>query len=266
MFGYPIEGAEELKRYWGARAIYKGYSADYYIDLLRDRQSGRGVDNAFLDWINNRALPWLRKEVKRAVLEPHKREEVVLREFKYELKANTNASHGYLYIGAAEHEVEEIKPVMNRAVQKEERVFLVNGRKLVWGAEHDPPGIGTQGNVPSNERGPAKVVGYFEEGYTPDPYQDPEEGDDKYLLLCLWVDYESPPEWMVNQLKRDRIKEAVIKCRLKCKRGTQREDGIPAPRALKEWEKENPFEMPHCICWDGDFEIVNQKIHMHVDN
>ena len=106
MFGYTIENA---KRYWGARAIYKGFRDDYFIDMLRDRQSSDGMsdplsdeDRAFMEWVNEVALPWLRKEVKEQGLSTDEEKELVFKNSGYELRANPNRSYGYLYIGAAE--------------------------------------------------------------------------------------------------------------------------------------------------------------------
>ena len=106
MFGYIIK---EHKRYWGARAIYRGFRDDYHIDLLMDRQSVKGMsdppnedDEAFIDWVNKTGLPWLRKEVKRIGLSTDENREIVFKEGDYEIKANPNSSYGYLYIGAAQ--------------------------------------------------------------------------------------------------------------------------------------------------------------------
>ena len=110
MIGYKID-IPNRQRYWGARAIFKGYRDDYLIELIANRQSTDGMsdpvspeDYAFFLWLNERALPWLRKEVKRLALATDEAKDVVFKEFKYELRANTNASCGYLYIGVVEHQ------------------------------------------------------------------------------------------------------------------------------------------------------------------
>jgi len=101
MFGRPIEG--EKVAHWGARAIYQGSSRDYYIDLVFNRQSGEGGDERFFDWINKRALPWLREEVQDVSLSTSDADTVlVFEEGVYRLEACTNASYGYLYIGAVQ--------------------------------------------------------------------------------------------------------------------------------------------------------------------
>ena len=122
MFGYPIPEARVC--YWGARAIYKGYADHCNIDLLSDRQTFDGTSNdAFGVWLNRRALPWLRAEVKRIGLSADDPQVIVFREFKYELRATTNKSFGYLYIGAIEHLVTEGEPHYNDAAKKDERVL-----------------------------------------------------------------------------------------------------------------------------------------------
>jgi hypothetical protein len=248
MFGYKMD-IDGRKRYWGARAIFKGYSDKYNIDLLWDRQSVDGMsdpaipeDEAFVLWINERALPWLREKVKELALSTNEAQDIVLQEFNYELRANTNGSCGYLYIGAAEHPVEELEPVKNTASGKDERVFQVAGKKFIWGVEHNPPLPGTRGDIPCNQRGAGKVVGYFDE-----PYKD------DHNLLCLMVEFDEPADWLVSQTMDDRIKKDVKAFRLEAKRGTDPEHGIPSPKALKEWKKN--FKLGPCIVWDGDFKI-----------
>jgi len=102
MWGYPIDNAAV---YWGARAIYNWNS--YYIDLLPDRQSYEGAEQtsaegaAFCRWVNTKALPWLRKTVKRAKPSPNSEEVFELVEGDYVLRASCRSSYGYIYIGAA---------------------------------------------------------------------------------------------------------------------------------------------------------------------
>ncbi len=98
-FGRTIQGDQVA--YWGARAIYQGYSRNYHVDLLPDRQTGDNVSDAFLFWLNNRALPWLQAEVRKQGLGTDSTEVLSLTEYKYHIEATPNGSYGYLYIGAA---------------------------------------------------------------------------------------------------------------------------------------------------------------------
>jgi hypothetical protein len=102
-FGYPMN--EDRNGYWGARAIFRGYGDGFLIDLLSDRQSHENISDDFLSWINVTALPWLRNEVIEQELSSSESKEISLEDGNFELKANTNGSHGYLYIGAIEKEV-----------------------------------------------------------------------------------------------------------------------------------------------------------------
>jgi len=111
MFGLKYEGfGEKADRYWGARAIYvNGHRNGPRIDLLHDRMSsavpGDGEDDAtkaFFDWINEKALPALRKLVEKIYLDVADPKLLVLKDGEYELRATTNRSYGYLYIGATE--------------------------------------------------------------------------------------------------------------------------------------------------------------------
>ncbi len=247
MFGYPLP-VENRQRYWGARAIFKGCRDNYLIDILSDRQSAEGIsdpnsseDNAFFVWLNERALPWLRTEVKRLEVASDERKEIVLKEFKYELRANPGGSHGYLYIGAVEHPVEELAPHYNEAAKMSERVFRVAETTYVWAADHEPVLPGTCGNVTMNSIGTGRVVGYHDVPY----------GDTGHRLLCLWVEVDNPPDWMLRQNMNDRAAKEVEAGRLTAKRGTPPEDGIPSPAAFREW-KQN-FQLGPITVWDGHF-------------
>ena len=101
-FGYRMDGPQV--GYWGARAIYQGSYYDYYVDLVVNRQSGTEISDEFYAWIVDTAMPWLRKEVKEQQLSIATPKLLTLEDGKFELKANTNGSHGYLYIGAIEKE------------------------------------------------------------------------------------------------------------------------------------------------------------------
>ena len=158
MFGLSI--TDPQIRYWGARAIYKNQQ----IDLLHDRQSsqnlGENADSkAFMTWLNERALPWLRRRVKELSLGTDDPQLIVLPEFKYELRACTNASYGYLYIGAVEHQLIERPPIINPAFKNEEKVVAIGDQEFVID-DGTSVLVGTMGKIKVNNIGPAKVVGY----------------------------------------------------------------------------------------------------------
>jgi hypothetical protein len=113
MFGRPIEGDRVC--WWGARAIYNG-SSPYYIDIVPNRRSSDGKDEpGFYEWLNKRALPWLRNEVARIGLSTTDERVLVFEEGVYRLEACTNRSYGYLYIGAVRRlgaaSSEPVKPI-----------------------------------------------------------------------------------------------------------------------------------------------------------
>jgi len=246
MFGHKHENFGKGKRYWGARAIYASrprlLRQDYDIDLLWDRQSTDGVEDdaesqEFVNWLNGRALPWLRAKVKEIGLAIDDPQELVLHEFKYELRASTHGSHGYLYIGAVEHELIEGEPRKNSVTGDDERVVEAGGVKFVVDKE---VAIGTEGTVNVNGIGPGKVVGYYNENY----------GDD-CKLACLQVELHDPPEWWINQRQRDELEKLVKAGQFPAKRGTDPQHGIPSPTKAKEW-KQNWKPSP-CIMWANDF-------------
>jgi hypothetical protein len=232
MFGYQISGPRE--RYWGARAIYKTGQ----IELLVDRQTTEASlcpeTTSFMLWLNGYALPWLRAEVKRLHLAPDDPQEIMLNQFKYELRASTNRSHGYLYIGAVEHTLVDDKPRINTTTNESERVVLVRDDKIIVDKSIVP--VGTEGVVNVNSIGPAKVVGYSNESYG------------EYKLACLLVEVYSPPEWWVKQTMRIELEEAVKTGIVPLKRGSTTE---PSPKAAKEFKrnwKPKPFSI-----WSADF-------------
>ena len=105
-FGYPPAMTGEHRAYWGARAIWKGRGP---MDLLRDRQSMVAVDKATADrlasLLNGGALKAANKRLdalaNRWEVSPGEANEVVLHEdASVRIVANTNASHGYLYVTA----------------------------------------------------------------------------------------------------------------------------------------------------------------------
>jgi len=100
MFGKFIEG--DYQAYWGARAIYGGHRSNYYVDIVADRQTHENTNKAFLDWVVDVAMPWLREEIKRRGLSTDSAETLIFEEKKFRLEASPNGSYGYLYIGAVE--------------------------------------------------------------------------------------------------------------------------------------------------------------------
>lgn len=225
MFGYPMN--QPHVTYWGARAILKNQN----IDLLHDRQTYQGDENQpFVEWINNRALPWLRTRVKELYLEGDDPQVITLSEFKYELRASTNASHGYLYIGAIEHQLFEAQPHKNNATGEDEpTVAFADGTTFVVDKGMVP--VGTRGTVKVNKIGAGAVIGYFNEKY----------GDLK--LACLLVQCLEPPKWLVDQTMQ-REAEKLIKQGL-----------LPASPRAKEyvaWAKK--WKMPAIPLWCCDFQ------------
>lgn len=97
-------------RAWGARAILdlRDYSKPF-IDLLHDRQdyqskkdekTDKKEKTKFVNWINKKGLPFLRKNAWQ--FDPSEAEQIELTQGNYYILANTNASYGYLYIVAGE--------------------------------------------------------------------------------------------------------------------------------------------------------------------
>ena len=238
MFGYQFPETVKSERYWGARAIYKNGE----IDLLSDRQSGTDTEDSpalqeFMLWLNGYALPWLRREVKKLNLATNDPKEIVLHQFKYELRASTNGSCGYLYIGAIEHTLIECRPNLNSATGKEERVVMAGDVKLVVDDGVVP--IGTKGNVRCNNIGPVTVVGYHNDHY-----------NNEVKLACLMVVAHNPPEWMLTQhCQRDAeklVKEGV----LPREKGSERNWPDHKSKVFKEWKK-NWTLQPFSI-WPND--------------
>jgi len=231
MFGHQIEG--ERVCYWGARAIFERGN----IDLLHDRQSGDANDG-LVNWLNARALPWLRERVKEIGLATNDPQEIVLSEFKYELRASTHASYGYLYIGAVEWPQVPCEPHINTATKVEEPVVSCNGQMFV--VDPGMAEVGTEGVVKVNGIGPAKVVGYYNENYA-----------DPYKLACLMVVMLSPPDWWIAQRQEDEIRKLVKSGKMPAKRGTKPEHGVGSPAAVKEYRKN--WKPSPCPIWSNDF-------------
>lgn len=264
-FGRQIEG--DQVSWWGARAIYQGYTHNYFIDLLADRQQGNNVSDAFLFWLNNRALPWLRAEVKRLALGTDDAQVLSLTEYKYHLEACTNRSYGYLYIGAVERPVTSTETWKNTASGKDERILETHDHRLVWGVDHDVPEPGTRGTVSVNGIGPGVLIGYQDEKYACPTAR----------LLNLRVKLDSPPEWWVKQTTARDLAEWIAKGRgygcLKRQYQKSLDEAEPERRlyvaenissiapsrifsrdgmaAYREWK--DKYELPACVCWDGDF-------------
>ena len=267
MFGRVIEG--ERVAYLGARAIYEGYKRDYFVDLLPDRQGGENVSDAFLFWLNNRAMPWLRATVKSQALGTDSNEALSLTEYKYHLCASPQGSYGYLYVGAVERPITENETWHNDAADRDERILETPDHRLIWGREIDPPEPGTRGTVTVNEIGPGVVIGYQDEKYACPTAR----------LLNLRVKLDSPPQWWIDQTTRrslaewlavgggmgwlkasvqDRLLQIQERPRLihACENTAscapskvfQRGEGMQAYRAWRD-----AYELPPAIIWDADF-------------
>jgi len=269
-FGFPID--EPRVAYWGARAIYKGYQDDYRIDLLFDRQSADDANEEFINWVNNRALPWLRDEVRKQALATDSSKRLEYREFKYVLRATPNGSYGYLYIGAAELEVTEGDPHHNDAAKRDEPVWVIGDRKYVF--QGDIPPIGTRGTVKVNDLGDGTVVGYHTAQYG-------ESGD--LFLLSLEVELDDPPKWWQSQTLDHDKAELILKnvWMLKPKfeksfheetdetrrRTMARNISGEAPSKLfnrdgmehwKEWKAS--YKFPPATIWDVDFTLIQKEV------
>jgi hypothetical protein len=264
-FGYPI--SEEHVGYWGARAIYQGVRDDYHVDVLWNRQDAEGASDEFTYWLNYRALPWLRAEMRRACLDTDSDECLELREFKFLLRATPNKSYGYLYIGAAELKVEEVAPRSSETgFGEKERCWMVDGERFVFNA--DIPAIGSKVDTTLNKLGSGTVVGFHTANY-----------GSNHKLVSLRVELDNPPKWWIKQ-NLDRAKAELIQNNLwmlKPKHERQlsasqsegdqkalvRNMAGEAPSKLfnregmqrwKEWKKN--YQNPPAIIWDGDFTLI----------
>jgi len=235
MFGYTIDTPQV--RYFGARAIYHGQR----IELLSDRMTRAMEDStdqdAFIFWINHRALPWLMAEVERIGLAIDDPKVLVLSEFKYELRASTNKSYGYLYIGAIEHELVEGPSRRNTASDKMERVVIIRDEKIVVSEALVP--VGTEGVVSVNGIGSAKVVGYVNEKYCED-----------YKLACLLVELHNPPKWWIDQTIEQDIRSAIKSGEISLKRGSKE----PSAAALREFKRN--WKIQPAVFFPNDFKAA----------
>ena len=242
MFGYPFPETVKRERYWGARAIYKVGD----IDLLGDRQTCSDKEDSpalkeFLLWLNGYALPWLRREVKKLNLATNDPKEIVLHQFKYELRASTNGSYGYLYIGAIEHTLVECEPHLNKATGKSEKVVMAGDVKFVVDDGVVP--VGTTGVVNCNKIGPVTVVGYHNDHY-----------NEEVKLACLMVVAHNPPEWMLTQHCQNDAEKLVKDGFLPREKGCEpRNYPDHKSKAFKEWKKNwkiQPFSI-----WPNDVKV-----------
>ena len=93
------------KLYWGGRAIitYSRYSGERGLDIPRDRQcfmaENDNNQNEFMEWLNDRAIPYLIKCVKNR---DTGRIVCANRSGNFHCVAEDRNSGGYLYIGAWE--------------------------------------------------------------------------------------------------------------------------------------------------------------------
>lgn len=102
--GWGLPPAVDGGYHWSARAIYR----DGTIDLLWDRQGFEGhlpLPGALLalqTWINEKALPFLRHVAAgEDAPYPSERREITIKGDGFALRANPQASYGYLYMSAA---------------------------------------------------------------------------------------------------------------------------------------------------------------------
>jgi len=233
MFGYTIDTPQV--RYFGARAIYHSQRIDLLSDRMTCSMEDSTAQNAFIFWINHRALPWLRAEIERIGLAHDDPKVLVLSEFKYELRASTNKSYGYLYIGAIEHTMVEGPPRFNTASDKMERVVIIRDEKIVVSEGLVP--VGTEGSVSVNGIGPAKVVGYFNEKYC-----------DDYKLACLLLELQNPPKWWIDQTIAHDIRSAIKSGEIALKKGSKTE---PSSASLKEFKKN--WRVKPAVFFPNDF-------------
>ena len=101
---FGIRPKDDITPRWGARAIYSLRDGKAYIDLLWDRQQMEGgTDEArkkLAAWVNDRALPWLKKACSASYIAVDCNEVVTYDRDGYHLEAYPRESYGYLYIGA----------------------------------------------------------------------------------------------------------------------------------------------------------------------
>jgi hypothetical protein len=97
-WGLPGLVPDDAPNMWGARAIFK----NGIVDIVPDRHSLSATYEPmkFMKWLQKKGLKWLEKEAK--CLRGNREELVSLDDGKFHLRANTNASYGYLYITAWE--------------------------------------------------------------------------------------------------------------------------------------------------------------------
>lgn len=243
-FGYNIPTTGEPRFVWGARTIYQRG----YIDLVPNRQCYGGdyksdpIFQQFLDWLNFRALPWLRNEVKVLNVGVGDNKELVLHEFKYELRANPNASHGYIYIGAVEHNLVEAGMVKNPATGADER--LVQIRDMHFIVDEGIVPVGTAGRCKVNGIGMGQVMGYYNERYASDDMPDRK-------LACLQVEFYQPEQKWLDQWRRNDAEKEAKAGRLPKVPGLDYTVADDRSREYKAWMRNwNPGPR---IIWPNNF-------------
>jgi hypothetical protein len=105
-YGYTPAVTGEHRAYWGARAIWQGGRT---WDIVPNRQGFRATDKAALDTLLARLNGGILKAAEARLgalgntweVSPREAREVVLHEdARVRVVANTNASHGYVYLTA----------------------------------------------------------------------------------------------------------------------------------------------------------------------
>lgn len=83
---------------WGARAILR----EGAVDLVPNRQDHWAQTEsgkvAFFNWVDTKAIPWLNKEARN--IRGNELQLYAFDEGDCHIRANANASHGYLYVAA----------------------------------------------------------------------------------------------------------------------------------------------------------------------
>jgi hypothetical protein len=131
---------------WGARALWRGGD----IGILADRQEAYGGEDcqrkALHAWINAVGLPWLQATAPDE-LDPAQRREIEFKQRGFRLIADSNASHGHLYIAASMPKSQDTAGAS-------------------WSGKGPIPSVGTRVTVRMNGFGEGTVVGHFvEEGW-----------------------------------------------------------------------------------------------------
>ncbi len=101
--GWGIPASDGVRFHWSARAIFR----DGVLDLVWDRQGFEGTatdheKTALSNWLNTKALPWLRACAKHGEDFPSEDEsrEITVSGDGYVLRADPRSTCGYLYMSA----------------------------------------------------------------------------------------------------------------------------------------------------------------------